>query len=56
MPVSTEGPIGIALRTMLDGNGFSNVKIIGYEHNWVDAANYPVQLVRLAAFLTCIHS
>ena len=32
------------------------MKIIGYEHNWVDAANYPVQLVRLAAFLTCIHS
>ncbi|KIM59538.1 glycoside hydrolase family 30 protein [Scleroderma citrinum Foug A] len=48
MPVSTEGPIGIALRTMLDGNGFSSVKIIGYEHNWVDAANYPVQLMQQA--------
>jgi len=56
MPVSTEGPIGIALRTMLDGNGFSSVKIIGYEHNWVDAANYPVQLVRFTILSTCRNS
>jgi hypothetical protein len=45
MPVSTEAQIGLALRTLLNNNGFSGVKIIGYEHNWVDAANYPVQLV-----------
>ena len=45
MPVTTEAQIGLALRTLLDNNGFSGVKIIGYEHNWVDAANYPVQLV-----------
>lgn len=30
----------------MDSNGFSSTKIIGYEHNWSDAANYPVQLVR----------
>ncbi|KAL4065635.1 glycoside hydrolase family 30 protein [Scleroderma yunnanense] len=48
MPVSTEGRIGIALRTLLDGYGFDDVKIIGYEHNWVDAANYPVQLMQQA--------
>ncbi|KAG6335099.1 hypothetical protein ID866_3988 [Astraeus odoratus] len=46
MPVSTEGQIGIALRTLMDGNGFTSTKIIGYEHNWVDAANYPVQLMQ----------
>ena len=30
----------------MNSNGFSSTKIIGYEHNWSDAANYPVQLVR----------
>ncbi|KAG8215401.1 glycoside hydrolase superfamily [Butyriboletus roseoflavus] len=46
MPVSIEAQIGIALRNLMDSNGFSSTKIIGYEHNWADAANYPVQLVR----------
>jgi hypothetical protein len=46
MPVSTEAQIGLKLRTLMNSNGFQNTKIIGYEHNWVDAANYPVQLVR----------
>ncbi|KAG2034172.1 glycoside hydrolase family 30 protein [Suillus americanus] len=48
MPVATEAQIGLALRTLLNNNGFSGVKIIGYEHNWVDAANYPVQLMQQA--------
>ncbi|KAG0708400.1 glycoside hydrolase family 30 protein [Suillus ampliporus] len=48
MPVATEAQIGLALRTLLNDNGFSAVKIIGYEHNWVDAANYPVQLMQQA--------
>ncbi|OAX37370.1 glycoside hydrolase family 30 protein [Rhizopogon vinicolor AM-OR11-026] len=48
MPVTTEAQIGLALSTLLDNNGFSGVKIIGYEHNWVDAANYPVQLMQQA--------
>lgn len=46
MPVSVEAQIGIALRSLMDSNGFSSTKIVGYEHNWNDAANYPVQLVR----------
>lgn len=29
----------------MDKNGFSDTKIIGYEHNWSDAKGYPVQLV-----------
>ncbi|KAG1740170.1 glycoside hydrolase family 30 protein [Suillus paluster] len=48
MPVATEAQIGLALRTLLNDNGFSGVKIIGYEHNWADAANYPVQLMQQA--------
>ncbi|THH14377.1 hypothetical protein EW146_g5945 [Bondarzewia mesenterica] len=51
MPVTTMAQIGTALRTLLNNNGFSGTKIIGYEHNWADAANYPVQLVSdLVAF------
>lgn len=46
MSVATEAQIGLALRTLLNNHGLSSVKIIGYDHNWVDAANYPVQLVR----------
>ena len=46
MPVATEAQIGTALRTLLNNNGFSGVKIIGFEHNWDDAGGYPVQLVR----------
>lgn len=30
----------------MNNNGFSSVKIIGYEHNWIDAGAYPVTLVR----------
>ncbi|KAH7922519.1 glycoside hydrolase family 30 protein [Leucogyrophana mollusca] len=48
MPVATEAQIGTALRTLMDNNGFSSTKIIGYEHNWSDAANYPVQLMQQA--------
>ncbi|KAJ6491902.1 glucan endo-1,6-beta-glucosidase [Mycena sanguinolenta] len=40
-----EAKIGTALRTLLNKNGLSAVKIIGYEHNWADAAAYPIQLV-----------
>ncbi|KLO13556.1 glycoside hydrolase [Schizopora paradoxa] len=48
MPVATEAQIGTALRTLLNNNGFSSVKIIGYEHNWNDAGGYPVQLMQQA--------
>ncbi|KAJ6479912.1 glycoside hydrolase family 30 protein [Mycena vitilis] len=43
---ATEGKIGAALRMLLDNNGLSNVKIIGYDHNWDNAAIYPVQLMQ----------
>ncbi|KAF7354010.1 Glycoside hydrolase family 30 protein [Mycena venus] len=43
---ATEGQIGAALRTLLDSNGLSGVKIVGYEHNWDDAGEYPVQLMQ----------
>ena len=50
MPVSIHAKIGLALRPLMDKNGFSGTRLIGYEHNWKDAASYPVQLVRI--FLT----
>ncbi|KAH7880212.1 glycoside hydrolase superfamily [Lentinula edodes] len=40
-----EAQIGSALRSLLNDNGLSNVKIIGYEHNWDDAGAYPVTLI-----------
>ncbi|KAJ7721547.1 glycoside hydrolase superfamily [Mycena maculata] len=49
LPVATEATIGQALRTLMDNNGFSGVKIIGYEHNFNNAATYPFQLMQSAA-------
>ncbi|KIY48613.1 glycoside hydrolase [Fistulina hepatica ATCC 64428] len=43
--VDQEGVIGVALRELLDSNGYSSIKIIGYEHNWDDAGEYPVELM-----------
>ncbi|KAJ7064054.1 glycoside hydrolase family 30 protein [Mycena amicta] len=40
-----EGQVGAALRTLLNNNGLSSVKIVGYEHNWNDAGGYPVTLM-----------
>ena len=40
-----EAQVGTALRTLMNNNGFSDTLIIGYEHNWDDAGEYPVQLV-----------
>jgi O-glycosyl hydrolase len=45
IPVDIEGQIGTALRPLMDKNGFSNISLIGYEHNWDNAAQYPVTLV-----------
>ncbi|KAI0821952.1 glycoside hydrolase [Trametes gibbosa] len=42
---SQEASIGTALRTLMIANGFSGVRIVGYDHNWSDAAGYPVQLL-----------
>lgn len=46
MTATQEAQIGTALRTLLNNNGFSSVKIVGYEHNWNDAGGFPIQLVR----------
>ncbi|KAF8172956.1 glycoside hydrolase family 30 protein [Mycena galopus ATCC 62051] len=46
MTPAMEGQIGAALRTLLNNNGLSSVKLVGYEHNWVDAAAYPVTLMQ----------
>ncbi|KDQ09357.1 glycoside hydrolase family 30 protein [Botryobasidium botryosum FD-172 SS1] len=40
--------VGNALRTLLNNNGFSRVKIIGYDHNWDHAAAYPVTMINNA--------
>ncbi|KAG9104052.1 hypothetical protein FRC07_009862 [Ceratobasidium sp. 392] len=48
IPYSQEAAIGQALRPLLDNNGFSSVKIIGYEHNWDHAGQYPVSLMNAA--------
>ncbi|KAA1474162.1 glycoside hydrolase [Dentipellis sp. KUC8613] len=45
---SLEAQIGTALRSLLNNNGFSYVKLIGFDHNWDDAGGYPVQLMQQA--------
>ncbi|EUC54891.1 glycoside hydrolase family 30 protein [Rhizoctonia solani AG-3 Rhs1AP] len=48
MPASQEAAIGLALRPLLDNNGLSSVKIIGFEHNWDNAGGYPIDLMKAA--------
>ncbi|KAF8656405.1 hypothetical protein AX16_002550 [Volvariella volvacea WC 439] len=43
---SVEGQVGAGLRTLLNNNGLGGVKIVGYEHNWDTAGQYPVQLMQ----------
>lgn len=43
---SQEAAIGTQLRSLMDSNGFSDTIIIGYEHNWNDAGEYPVTLMQ----------
>lgn len=50
LPVQQEALVGRALRSLLDSNGFSYIKIMGYDHNWDNAGSYPVSLVRAAPF------
>ena len=40
-----EAQIATTLRSLLDKNGFSAVKIIGFDHNWDGAGSYAVQVV-----------
>ncbi|ESK85316.1 glycoside hydrolase family 30 protein [Moniliophthora roreri MCA 2997] len=45
MTPSMEGQIGMSLRDQLNSNGLENVKIIGFDHNWVYAGDYPISLL-----------
>ncbi|KZP07267.1 glycoside hydrolase family 30 protein [Athelia psychrophila] len=47
--VAQEAQIGLALRPLMNNNGFSAVKLVGFEHNWNDAGAYPVQLMQQAS-------
>lgn len=49
LSVSQEASVGKTLRSLLDSNGFSDVKLIGYDHNWDNAGTYPVQLMQQAS-------
>ncbi|KAE9400866.1 glucan endo-1,6-beta-glucosidase [Gymnopus androsaceus JB14] len=48
MTAAVEAQIGIALRTLMNNNGFSATKIIGFEHNWSGATTYAVPLLQAA--------
>ncbi|KAJ6526635.1 glucan endo-1,6-beta-glucosidase [Mycena vulgaris] len=48
MTVAVHAQVGIALRALMNSNGFSSVKLIGYEHNWDNAGTYPIQLMNAA--------
>ncbi|EJT98616.1 glycoside hydrolase family 30 protein [Dacryopinax primogenitus] len=41
----TESAIASQLRSLLDNGGFGSTKIVSYEHNWDQAAFYPVTAV-----------
>ncbi|OSX61841.1 glycoside hydrolase family 30 protein [Postia placenta MAD-698-R-SB12] len=44
-----EGQVATQLRSLMNENGFSDTIIIGYDHNWDDAGEYPVELMEDAA-------
>ncbi|TCD70167.1 hypothetical protein EIP91_004637 [Steccherinum ochraceum] len=46
---SQEAQIGLALRPLLNNNGFSSTKIIGFDHNWDGAGTYAIQLMQQAS-------
>ncbi|GLB39557.1 putative glycosyl hydrolase 30 family protein [Lyophyllum shimeji] len=46
MTQDVEAQIASDLRSLLNDNGLSDVKIIGYEHNWDNAGSYAVQLMQ----------
>lgn len=45
LPSATAATIGKSVRTLLNSNGYTAVKLIGYEHNW-DNTTYPMDVVR----------
>lgn len=48
---SSQASVAVSLRKLFNSNGFTDVKVIGYEHNWDDAATYATQLVRNRHYL-----
>jgi O-glycosyl hydrolase len=48
--VDDEGAVGTKLHSLLNGSGLDGTKIVGYEHIWVKASTYPVDLVRRGVF------
>ncbi|KAK2462623.1 hypothetical protein APHAL10511_005356 [Amanita phalloides] len=45
-----EAGLGNTLKVLLDGNGLGNVKIVAYDHNWINASTYPVEVMQYATF------
>ncbi|KAF7353903.1 Glycoside hydrolase [Mycena venus] len=45
MTYEQEGAIGVALKPLMKNNGFSAVKLIGFEHNW-SLYQYPISLMK----------
>ncbi|KZT50966.1 glycoside hydrolase family 30 protein [Calocera cornea HHB12733] len=45
LDADTEAAIASQLRSLLDNGGFGNTKIIAFDHNWDQAAYYPVQAI-----------
>lgn len=45
LPSATAATIGASVRTLLNNNGLSAVKLLAYEHNW-DNSSYPEDVVR----------
>ena len=48
MSASQYATIGNNLKNTLNSNGLGSVKVLAYEHNWDNAAAYPVQVLRQA--------
>lgn len=52
LDVGQAASVGKSLRSLLDKNGFSDIRTIGYDHNW-DDVDYPIQLVTLTFLHLC---
>ncbi|KAJ3927998.1 MAG: glycoside hydrolase superfamily [Lentinula lateritia] len=42
---STQATLAKSLRSLLDSNSLTDIKIIGYEHNWDDTSSYTIPMV-----------
>ncbi|KAF9074611.1 glucan endo-1,6-beta-glucosidase [Rhodocollybia butyracea] len=48
MTVAVEAQIGIAFRALMNDNGFGDVLLIGYDHNWSGVSTYAIPLIEAA--------